>query len=718
MLRTRVKSKWIVFFAGLAAGFLLHHSSYSQTFQNNNTSCEENIVVGAFEINGPWVNTINPHVPHQIVCDQYNDDTDLGAENFPDCVILKSAIPFAFDGQGNIEAESLSLLQNSGVHGNNCLNAGGESQFLEAANYSNLSFTGDSNYTIFTGSLVTGEIDNNPDGFSDIAWVVVNGSYSDVTDVTPTVQSLNSLNTGGFPGPDFNPQNTFFEKPDYEHTPFYSFFTGPFYYDFGDNNKNQLGTDKTMVLADCNEDGFKDAILLAREDEDVDPGEDDDVNIMVSLNNNGLFEPVKTNNSLTVVEDQILSDGMGNNSLGADLVEGDFNQDGHIDLIAVTHEMSVGDQFSTNESAILCTGDGSCNFNCKTDDDSNIRSIENFCNGCVSGVHSMISGDFDGNGFPDIVMSDARNGRVNYLFNQGNAIQDWDFHFVSPQGLPFQGSVVPSYLTKGRFTTTAIQNEIDEVAIPFLDVNIVEYPAYEPGLIQFQPKLLIYPTDGAGGTLPFEAMFFNLAKLTNAIGIASADFDRCGGDDIIALAWQDEGQGIIISSRTSLFLNENESPAIEAVVSKTNAMVNEAITITGSCNDPTFDDRFVKLQVTQAPTGAQGSFDIPTGTLQGKDNTDFAVEFSGDSAGNYTIEVTCEDFCGALVSQTFNITLNKEPTPEPEPEPTPEPLVVVSQGGCLSSLHHHHATNYSWGSLLMLTALSAATLLRKRSPIK
>ncbi len=714
MLRISFPLKCVCLFSAIGS-ILLTGIVYGQTFQNNNTSCEDKKVIGSFELMQPWTSIVNPHVPNQIVCGRYNDDSNLGAINFPDCVILRDVIPL--DVQNIENGKSLSFLENAGVHGNNCLNAGGEAQFLDSVDLYNTAFMGDSNDTIFLGSLNKGNLDNDAQNFEDLAWINTNGSLTDPSDSTPSIQHLSPDINGGFLGSSFSPQNIPLANIDYKYTPLPSYFAGSASFEIGDLNKRQIGSDKSMLLADCNEDGLDDAILLVRTSQSENMTIEDDLNIMISVNNNGVLQTATTDDSLIALDDHITNDPMLDNGFGAVLAGADFNQDGHLDLVIASDQVSENEEI--DGVALLCQGNGTCGFDCNSNDDSHIRSLELPCMGCRSAVHSLVAGDFNGDQRMDVAFSDSRNQRLRYFLNNGESFANWDTVEKDAVGLSFEGLAVPSYLTKGRFSTTAIQNETDEVVIAFLDYFVDDYNQITFSSVHAQSKLLFFPSDGQGGFLPLEEMFFDLPLLVRSVGLDTADLDRCGGDDLVVLSYQYEGQGNeLVSGQSSLFLNENESPILQNQGSPNSGDINETLSLVASCTDPSIDDRSFTWEIISTPTGAQANLSALGGELSGKNDTEFSVQFTGDTPGEYVIELRCEDFCGLQAQESFLITLlEKEPVPEPEPEPIiePEPIPepILSQGGCISSLQNGSSQKSQWGVFQLSTLLLLSLVLRK-----
>ncbi len=398
--------------------------------------------------------------------------------------------------------------------------------------------------------------------------------------------------------------------------------------------------ERNSALFDCDGDDDLDSVIVVVE---TSPGPSE---FKLNVNRNqgaGLVNIVSTDSYEANVAPNFEDDTA--------LTVGDFDGDGDLDVAAFFDTRSDG--VPVLQVAQVCLNNGNCALACP---EAPTIDLFDAHPGEDPAPVSVEAGDFDGDGDVDLVFSEpglAIDG-LQYYDNDGTgAFTAGDFVAL--------GTVAPRVLTTGCYNN---DNVTDVAVTATLPVG------------EFAIGLIGVVTSGPGGTLN------PLTGLTpgsiGAAGIDTADFDNAGGDDIMMIGTNGQGQRSVFVMMNGLETvsaiagaDQSGDPGVPVAVSGASCSVSPEIT------DPFSDPaRFaVQWTVTASPAGA-------TPGLSGADT--LTPAFTGDLAGVYTLQLECRTRCTTRVVDTKNVTLGGV-VPTPSPTATPLPL-LQTQGGCLASL--------------------------------
>jgi outer membrane protein OmpA-like peptidoglycan-associated protein len=423
-------------------------------------------------------------------------------------------------------------------------------------------------------------------------------------------------------------------------------FYGLFFNTF--NVLSSLPADRSLILLDCNGDGVDEALVGTTR---VEGGADTIPGLMLLENSgSGLLQGMPLTNLFDLPTTSTLE-----GPAGIAITKNDFNSDNMIDVAVGVSDF---DGVPTNYVA-LCTGDGACGFDCPTSlADPRVHTLTCAPVGdCLLANPSITSGDFNEDGRPDVAIPEItldtsgssfafESGGVRYLFNNDGDLSTWVPLFkLLP--VPFD-AVLPLVVTSGQFSDTAVQGGIDEVVVTVNNIDLIN-PDPTPTAILELPALEVFTTDGAGGINDSISLAFSPPNGIFAQGVEAADFDRCGGDDLVAQMIQDTSgptpPPFSNDVFSSVFLNVNEPPVVTIAPVPPAVVTDTAFTVSTTCADPTLDERTFQWSVVAQPAGATVVFGTPSGSLAGLQD-DASTTFAADTPGDYTIQVDCTDFCG------------------------------------------------------------------------
>jgi VCBS repeat protein len=601
--------------------FAIPISAQAQLFQNNNESCEDHD--GILFFLPPPADPFSISSDASITCGAFNDDTPLGNPDFPDCATVVDDIPNTDMTLPNSPLTN-SIFINTGAHGQNCINAGEpNAQFFSPTFLQDSDlFTTVDNQISRMGTIVHGNLDGS--GFEDLGMVFA--FDGDFPTASKSIAEL--FNTGNGFGPPLSTDSALLEPM--APVPFLpfpaNFLSGP----VGTGTSN---ADRSLVLLNCDADAADEGVVIANNN----AGGNQNPVLVVMQNSGAGLEDGSSTITIPIQASSFFMEGS--------LAKGDFDGDGVLDLaVAVASELPPPDV----SSVILCHGDGNCSFTCPNDpSDGNVVIVGDPTES--PNPTSIVAGDVDGDGDEDIVITendDVDDGinefDIRYFFNNGGALKTWPtqgISFVQPGDTTSLSPV----LTLGRFSSTAVQMGIDEVAVNNAHGSTSSvFTAVE-----------VITTDGAGGLNPPTALAYfpplPAMGLRFPLGIEAKDLDHCGGDDIVALSTVATVSGMTFTldeANTSVFLNTNEAPVVTiGPNAPTQLVINTPLNIPTTCMDPTNDDRTFQWKVVNQPAGATVVFGTPNGSLVGTQD-DASTSFEANQVGNYTIQIDCTDFCG------------------------------------------------------------------------
>lgn len=607
-----IKNTFVYFFL-IAFSNLFSSISVQAQFQNNNTSCEDKVVVGGIEV-------LSVSIADSIACGFFDEAST--EEGFADCALQRDGVTQSFPN-----TPTHNILMNTEAHGDNCLNAGGQNpQFAAPIQLFNQELMGNITTPIRMGTLLVGDLDGS--AFEDISFLY---SFNPNEHFTPSrsLQFILGPQNGIYNPGDFSPTSALFaQELPVDQRPM-AFPSNVFVEDVN------LGSERSRVMLDCDQDGFVESVAAVRT---VDQP-DQKLGFMLLQNNGAGFI---SNNLVDFVELPVPVSAGG--KAAVTLSSGDYNGDGFFDIVAAVNTDLAGE-----DAVVLCLGaDNACGFSCPPLMGPNIVDLGD------AYPTSIESGDFDGDSTLDFAVSLTANSSVRYFFNPstGAGIQTWSTSDQSLGGGP--GTARPLVLRAGRFSTIAVQNNIDELAVTvphFVLGGVVDFLTGE----QRPSQVAVFTSNGNGGLNPAISLDFSVVNSIGASGIEVKNFDRCGGDDLIALNHTREDI-MVLTRRASLFLNENEVPLIN-LSDQLSGEVGESLVVSADCQDPTFDDRDFQWQLTSAPAGSNPSLSTIGGNLV-RPKSDSSTNFSTDLAGEYSLTLSCIDFCGAVVSKSVLLNIS------------------------------------------------------------
>ncbi len=616
--------------------FLLPFNAFAQTlFQNSNTSCESELVLCSSLDSGSCLGNGDTT---SISCKNILGEVDFNGDGFTDCA---SSLPSVGSQTQGVVLQDIDVLFNQGGSAIDCSSGSGD-QFDPSINYI-LDFQGVDLSTMLVGSLDGANFDDLAlAGFNPLGGI--NGD---------SILSAFSLAGGGF---------------------------GAANSDIGDS-------DELWAVAGRTQEGFSSGIA-ERNSALIDCNNDDDLDAVIAIRETSPTDTIRFNylendgtglQAITGVGDSFNTNLSTQVNDSASLTVGDFNNDGNQDvaLAVVTRNES---NITILQVVTVCTNDGACNFTCPAQPPIILnlihpaQSVEPF---------SIVAGDFNGDGNNDLAISEpgldgtAGNEKgIHYFFGNGAGAFPQNLHV--PMLNP--AAETPRVLATGCFNNDAV-----------VDVAVSSNPE-EGGTGEVE----LFVSDGLGGLnipipLGFAEDAFDLA------GLDAADFDQQGGDDIIALA-SDNDSG---DRAAYVFMNTTEVLVANAGVDRSTDIDVPTVINDASCAfnpaDPTTSAFTFQWVVTNAPQGADTTLNNPT-TL--------TPAFSGDTAGTYTLTLTCSSFIGCEpteVTDSMDVVVQAAP-----------PGVRDSQGGTLCSLNKNsvppHSTKGDW---IMMMILPAALLVRR-----
>lgn len=686
------------------AGFLLSISlapsrAFSQgadpltlpLFQNNNSSCQDQ-------------NTVDES--YTATCGTFTGENP----DFPDCVATTELRPEASSSPRT--EPLLSYFQNQNLHDDT--SCGGQ---FAAGVQSDLTYQQSVN-TRYLGSVVNADFSGSP--FNDIVYPVTiadgdlpsvlegvqgqaGGGFAAALDVgvLPALE-IGLTVAGEDPLNDFSTFRTDFWPRDANFT--FGDACDPV---FGGASTSVCAADKSVVAVDCNGDGAPDSVTaIVRGNPTL--AEPSFINLRTNVNGgSGLAAPPLDAPAFPLPDFDTLDDDL----VAAAVASGDFGGAGDDVVVAI---FSTADPFS---QVVVCQNDGACGYTCLAP-----QSLETLTGEDFSRPFSVAAGDFNGDGADDAVVSLAGQdgggallSNLLYLFGDGagslanpltvSTVLDGSGNPLLQVGGASFTDMVPTSLSTGQFDNdgvvdVAVTNFHGPVAQPSAGPTPFNQPLPQGDVVIFTsngtsgggfsplPTALQFPTQE-----PFSGQGLPLGTFSadRASGLAVADLDRCGGDDVVALAelclaFPVTGTGTIggnpiidtttgncqtlVQRIASIFLNANEAPIVDAGPDL-EAETNQALAIAATCQDPTDDDRTFTWTVTASPPGSTPQLTPGAGALIAPQN-EAATSFQSNLPGTYTLELNCADFCGLEASDTLTVTI--------------QDAQLFTQGGCLANL--------------------------------
>jgi len=579
--------KSLFIFSLILLCFAFLNKAHAQEFQNSNTACESELVLCSSTSLSCGAGGAT-----SIRCKNASATADFNGDSFVDCAASapgRTAI-------STPEPVAASVLINKGASATNC-SSGTGSQFNTSLDYSFSSFTGASSGNF--GSIVVGDI--NGSAFSDMEIpAIIGGSFH-------SAATAPSGAGGGF-GADESAITT----------------TAVNWQSGAQTISNTSQMDKTQALIDCN--GTGGPLDLAIPVAESSPISEFFLNVLLN-SGTGLA-------AVSSSIDTTLADGSSGNGI-ASIAVGDFNNDNIPDVAIVTGSST----HNVNNFLIIGINNGSCGFTFPATARVNLPATHGLGAGADVLPTSIAVGDFNGDGNLDVVVTEGASlaaGRgVHYYFGNGGSSTTLAFTsntHVAFTGNPIDGS--PTAITTGCFNN----DNVVDVAATYIG----------PGT-GGTGNVRVINSDGAGGlssplSLGFPAGTFVVAGGSAINGIDAADFDKQGGDDIIAIGTDFNDQ-----SRRKAYVFMNALETIVASAGADQTTTSDVVQLTGTCAMNPADSTAVFAPTWTIVSPAAG------GTLT--NTTTLTPTLTVTTPGTYTVRLTCRSRCTDTAAATTNVTV-------------------------------------------------------------
>lgn len=576
-------------FLGLVALCLSASSSaQAQIFQNTNSSCENEQVLNT---------ATNTDSTISIACRNYKEDANFNSDNFVDCA---AAVGDAI----STPEEIISVLMNKGSSATSCASGTGD-QFDTPLNYL---LGGVTNRGVLS-NIVVGSLNPTSSPFSDLAVALVEGGRGGASHIS----SAYSQSGGGFgaDGSDLGSNNAIWQTA------------------ITQRGVQSNQAQRSLALMDCNGDGLMDSVTAV-----IDSGNFDQVFLNVNVNGGSGLVDI-TGASASFATGIVGTVDKGNTAV---VSVGDFNGDGSPD-IAVLGSMGVG-LANTHETLEICVNNGACSFTCTNANGINIEAAHS---NVPIGARSMVAGFFNDDDILDVAITEpnlALGSRgIHYYFGNGDGtFAAGGSHVSFPSATGLGNDADPRVITAGCFNN---DNQTDTATT--YETSFSGTAFTQRGDVQ------VVTSDGAGGLNAPVALTINPPAGFGSIdvsGIAAADFDNQGGDDIIALASSTNG-----NPRTDAYIFMN---ALETIVANAGADItsdNEAVTLSGSCAVNPADATAKFATTWEIVTPKSGA------TLTNA--TTLTPTLTASVPGTYTLRLTCRTRCKDVATDTVNVTVGE-----------------------------------------------------------
>ncbi len=617
MVRSALRLRSFVSLSLLASTLLIAPPAHSALFQNNNTSCQDEPLLD--------INTGNTYLPaHSVICGNFTDDTPSGNRDFPDCAVVVDPTNVSDTTAGDLNKPAdLAILYNSGNH----TGPAGQSAITGCFNATPAGFKQLKSPTVFdispefsnpssnrVGSLISANFKPTNSPFDDLAVV-------DVSDSSLLV--LPSDFTGGF-GNAGNVGGLLTPTPSINDTQLNLFMSGQTVQAMEILPSSSNSSDRSAVAVDCDGVNGTDAVVGVF------------VNHQASLQilkNNGtnLTPPLNPGDSIAL---GVLSGGSVER---ISLTSGSF---GGVGGAGTDLAIAIDTDASDSDSLVICRNTGSCSYGCLPPTD--LSSFAGVPTGDAAPT-SIVAGNFNGDltNRLDLAINLRDAGEVLYLFGDGTGAFPTS-QIVSVIDTVHGASTASVHtLTTGQFNSDTIT-----------DVAVATNQQVGPVRLA---EIAVIPSNPSGGFFNPEYLTFAPAGSTLASGIATADFDRCGGDDLIAVS----ENGSTPTRNVSVFLSQNEPPVANVTAIPATMGRNTTLVLTASCSDPSND----QVSYTWVQTGPQILTLANSSATLGASPLDASTTITLDAnttPGTYTFNLSCTDFCGAsaVSSSTSNLEVS------------------------------------------------------------
>ncbi len=574
------------FFASSLLAFSLFSQgkANAQVFQNNNTACESTTVLCSSATTPGYTNCAS--YAKDITCiNSYGAETDMNNDTYSDCVLLNS-----FDNitsPSPVSIPTFGIINNAGASQNSC---GGSPGILNNANDYYVASLPSITQLKDNGSLVTGRFANTDTG--DSVW-------------------LHRLNT--------------------EPQPYIGLLLGGFDTTIDETALLELGTYSpanyatgygypTLAVSDCENQALVTDVYYPL----IYTPSDDKLYIH-ALRYSAYDENIST--SISVSQNASTS-----------ITVADYNGDGQNDVaVAVNDPVSAA---GLGSQIVVCLSTGSCSsnavptFSCYAIPVSGGGTLHS---GDDPETPSIISGDFNGDSYQDIAIVEME--MDNKIENGVHIFQGLGNGSFDTLGVHINGNfnatlhAGPQALAKGCF-----DNDNNE------DIAF-SYESGSNGAV----GVIFSEVDGSGNytsTSATELAFADTVAST-VTGISTANFDKAGGDDIIALSTN----GSSIRS-ADLFMNTVETVSADAGAT---ALVETGATLSisdATCSvSPADADMTYTIgwSTTTTPLGASAPSYSSTTVINP------SVTFT--SPGTYILKLSCTAVrCGTPTSNFHNVS--------------------------------------------------------------